>query len=84
MVDQVIAVDQHVAKRDDLGVGIDPACGGRVVVRQPSDGLADDLEISLHGLPQQPVGAVVGQLPARRHLDDECRRVADVVFKQLR
>jgi len=29
MVDQVIAVDQHVAERDDLGVGIDPACGGR-------------------------------------------------------
>lgn len=63
-------------------VSIDPACGGWVVVSQSFDGLADDLEISLHGLPQQPVGAVVGKLPARRHLDDECRRVADV-FKQL-
>lgn len=65
-------------------VSIDPACGGWVVVSQPFDGPADDFETSLHGLPLQPVGAVVGKLPARRrHLDDERRRVADV-FKQLR
>jgi len=48
MVDQVIAVDQHVAKRDDLGMCADPAGAGGVMLSQPLDGLADDLEVALH------------------------------------
>jgi len=83
VIDQVITVDQHVAKGDDLGIRTDPVCGGRVMVRKPLDGLADDLEVAHHGLAQQPIGAVLRQLAARGHLANEGCRVADV-FKQLR
>jgi hypothetical protein len=51
MVDQVVALYQHVAEIDDLPVVANAGSGIRVVLHKPIDRLADDLEVALDGLP---------------------------------
>jgi len=76
-------VDQDVAEGDDLAVVVDARRGFGVVLCEALNRLADNLEISLDGLPQQAVGTVVSQTLTVRHLADESRGVANVL-KQLR
>ncbi len=61
MVDQVVTVNQHIAKGNDLRKLRDGICGAWVYLRQALDGLADDFEVALYGLTQQAITAVLRQ-----------------------
>ena len=79
MIDEVIAVDQHIAERNNA-VGIrNVRRNGGIVLSEPVHCLADDLEISLDGLAQETIILVRLGGEAASAVEDERRRVADVV-----
>lgn len=79
VIDEVVAVNEDVAKSDDLPVVADAGGGLRIMLREPPDCFADDLEIPLDRLAEQAVTAVVVDRLASRGVADEGRRVANVL-----
>lgn len=70
---------QHVPEVDDATVLGDTARRVGIVQGEPVHGLADDLEIALDRLPQQPFALVLLQRLAGRDLANEGRGVPDVL-----
>jgi hypothetical protein len=82
VIDEVIAVDQHIAKGDDLLVVANPRGSRRVMLRQTLDRLANDLEIALHRVTQQAIAPVIVERAPPGGLADKGRSVPNI-FKQL-
>lgn len=83
VIDQIVPVDQHVAKRDDLDGVADAVRRLLVDLGEPLHCLADDLEVSFYGIPESPVATVVVQRQTLRGLPDKFRRITDI-FKKFR
>ena len=79
MIHQVVAVNEHVAKCNDLAVFADAGSRFRIVLRKALHGLADDLETPLYGLSQDAVAVILRNRLALDLIEDERRRVPDVI-----
>ena len=65
-----VAVDEHVAKRDEPAMFGDFLGEGGIALRALANGLADDLELALNPRPMQPARLVVGERLAGGELTD--------------
>jgi len=70
-VDEIVGVDKHVAKSDDLAAVIDAHRSLRIMLWEALDCLADNLSVSRDGLALQALGTVVCQALALPRLADE-------------
>ena len=79
MINKVVAVNEDVAKGYDLAVVANAGGGLGIVLREPPDRLADDLEISLDRLAKQAVISVVLERFAAYRIAYERGGVADIL-----
>lgn len=79
IIDDVVTVDQDVAKGDDLRRAADAFREIRVIPSQSPDAFADDFEVSLNRLPQEAVRAVFVKRSGVGDVPDKGGRVEDIV-----
>jgi len=82
MIDEVVAVDENIAKCNHLTVTFDPGRSFRIDLGEALHRFADDLEIAFDRLPHDAVPVLIVERLALGDIADEGRGVANVV-KQL-